>query len=79
MFNPKMESINKKMTKSTPKHNVFCFFVVVLWNIMQQLIIYRWPRKLRKRPWFLANVAVNSCQDQATLFTRKKFAALAQS
>ncbi len=27
----------------------------------------RWPWKLQKWPWFLANVAVNACQDLATL------------
>ena len=26
-----------------------------------------WPGKLRKWPWFLANVAVNACQHLATL------------
>jgi hypothetical protein len=27
MFNPKMESGNKKVSKSLPKYNVFCFFI----------------------------------------------------
>ncbi len=61
-----MESRNKK----NPFPNLMffsLFIIVVLWNIMQQQIFDRWPRKLRKWPWFGANLTVNACQDLATL------------
>ena len=49
IFNQKMESKNKKMTKSLPKHYVFfCFVVVVLWNIMHQQIFWEVTVKASK-------------------------------
>ncbi len=52
----------------------FVFYFVVLWNIMQRQIFDRWPWKLRKWPWFLANAAVIACQDLATLIKTYKMA-----
>jgi hypothetical protein len=51
MFNPKMESINKEMTKSTPKHNVFLLFLCFE-NIMQQLIFLGGNESFENGPGF---------------------------
>ena len=47
----------------------FCFLLLLWFEISSRSKFFDWwPWKLQKWPWFLADVAVNACQDLATLW-----------